>query len=167
MYNLAVLRWEQINKWMLSVGSRAGCLARPFCSWTTSFHVNDRRHKNRQSSWSELDFDMDIGALCVCSMHILYSVRIKGHIPNVDVCVCLCLIYLNVFVPSVIPLWRHPWVCGLLFRSFEVGIPTAVAILVFLRGRRPYMTRRWSSGGHPDWIWVKPDDMGLVLPKDL
>lgn len=67
-------------------------------------HVNDRRHKNRQSSWSELDFDMDIGALCVCSMHILYSVRIKGHIPNVDVCVCLCLIYLNVFVPSVIPL---------------------------------------------------------------
>ena len=89
---------------MLSVGSRAGCLARPFCSCTTSFHVNDRRHKKRQSSWSELDFDMDIGALCVCSMHILYSLCIKAHILNVDVSVLPCLIYSNVFMPSVIPL---------------------------------------------------------------
>jgi len=68
---------------MLSVGSRAGCLARSFCYCTTSFHVNDRRHKNRQSSWFELDFDMDIGTYSVCK-HAYMCVCVKVHIPNMD-----------------------------------------------------------------------------------
>lgn len=65
---------------MLSVDSRAACLARPFCSCTTSFHVDDRRHKDRQSSWFELNFDMDIGALFVCvHASIIKCVSERAH----------------------------------------------------------------------------------------
>lgn len=50
---------------MLSVGSRAGRLARPFSfPVPLLFNVNDRGLTNRQGSWFKLDFDTDTGA-CV------------------------------------------------------------------------------------------------------